>query len=150
MIKAKDGQKATLRQWDFVYWVQAQLYMLYGHYKRHWMVVASAGARDWDAVRTELNRDEAEYFAERLRSMVENYNELPERISESPTHFECRWCDAKAVCHEGAAVERNCRTCRYSKPVDGPQWHCEMHDEFLTPEKQAIGCDRYSVREVMA
>ena len=149
-IKAKDGQKATLKQWNFVYWVQAQLYMLYGHYKRHWTVVASAGARDWDACRTELVRDEAEYFAERLRSMVENYNELPERISESPTHFECRWCDAKEVCHAGATVERNCRTCAYSRPVEGPQWHCQKHDEILSPEKQAAGCDAYQVREVMA
>jgi hypothetical protein len=149
-LKNQEGEKATLKQWDFVYWVQAQLYMLYGGYTRHWTVVASAGCRDWDGCRTELVRDEAEYFAERLRSMVENVEELPERVSESPAAFACKWCDARDVCHEGATVERNCRTCTSSRPVDGPQWHCGKHDELLTPEKQAAGCDDYQVRQAMA
>jgi hypothetical protein len=148
-IKARDGQKATLRQWNFVYWVQAQLYMLYGGYRRHWTVVASAGCRDWDACRTDLERDEAEYFAERLRSMVEHVDEMPERISETPNALDCRWCDVRGICHEGAAVAVNCRTCRHARPVDGPQWHCGLHDEILDVEKQAAGCGDHDLREAM-
>ena len=149
-IKERDGEKATLKEWDFTYWVQGQLYMLYGGVKRHWLVVASAGCRNWDSCRTELNVDEAEYFAERLRSMVENVNELPERVSDSPKAFECKWCDFRDVCHEEAAVQKNCRTCRFSTPIEGPQWHCSKHDAILTPDQQAAGCDGYHVREAMA
>ena len=149
-LKERDGSKATLRQWNFVYWVQAQLYMLYGGYTRHWCVVASAGCRDWDACRTELVRDEAEYYAERLRDMVEHVDELPARVSESPNAFECRWCDYRSVCHEGRAVDQNCRTCRHARPVDGPQWHCTLHDEVLSPEAQAEGCTSWSVRSSLA
>ena len=149
-IKARDGSKSTLRQWNFVYWVQAQLYMLYGGYTRHWCVVASAGCRDWDACRTELVRDEAEFYAERLRDMVEHVDELPARVSESPNAFECKWCDFRSICHEGRAVEENCRTCRHARPVEGPQWHCTLHDELLSPETQAEGCPDWSVREVLA
>ena len=149
-IKARDGSKATLRQWNFVYWVQAQLYMLYGGYTRHWCVVASAGCRDWDACRTELMRDEAEFYAERLRDMVDQVDELPARVSESPNAFECKWCDFRSICHERAPVEKNCRTCRHARPVEGPQWHCTLHDELLSPDKQAVGCEQQSLREVLA
>jgi hypothetical protein len=149
-IKKSDGEKETLRNWDFVYWVQAQLYMLYGGYKRHWLTVASAGVRDWDACRTVFKHDEAEYFAERMRSMVENIDELPERVSDNPAAFACKWCDAKAVCHEAAPVARNCRTCRFSAPVDGPQWLCTKHDFFLSADEQIAGCSDYTVREVMS
>lgn len=148
-IKERDGEKATLKQWDFVYWVQAQLYMLYGGYKRHWIVVASAGCRDWDAARTELVRDEAEYFAERMRTMVENVNELPERVSESPKAPECMWCDFKDLCHEGAPALNNCRTCEFSRAVDGPQWHCGKHDKLLSGEEQVAGCGQFQLRKAL-
>ena len=131
-IKGDAGEKATLRQWDFEYWVQAQLYMLHTQMTRHWMVVSASGCRDWDFCRTELDRDQAEYFAERMRSMVANVDELPERVSESPAAGACRFCDFVDVCHEGAAIERNCRTCRFSTPVDGPNWMCGLDDVALT------------------
>jgi len=148
-IKARDGEKATLRQWDHVYWVQAQLYMHYGNFARHWITVASAGVRNWDAARTEYDRDEAEFYAERLRTIVENIDELPARVSETPAAMECRWCDFKEICHEGAPVAKNCRTCRYSRPVPGPQWECSKHEEVLDGDKQRVGCDDYEAREAL-
>ena len=148
-FKSDLGEKAALKAWDFVYWVQAQLYMLYGGYKRHWIVVASAGCRDWDSARTELDRSEAEFLAERMRTMVENVDELPARVSDNPKAMECRWCDFKEVCHEDAPVEHNCRTCRFSKPIDGPQWLCERFEKTLTPDEQVSGCSSWTGREVL-
>jgi hypothetical protein len=145
-IKGEVGEKAALRQWNFEYWVQAQLYMLHTGMTRHWIVVSSAGCRDWDAARTELDRDQAEYFAERMRSMVQNVDELPERAGETPFHPACRFCDFTAICHEGAPVEKNCRTCRHSKPVDGPDWICSLDDCALTAAQQIAGCDRHKLR----
>ena len=95
-------------------------------------------------------RDEAEFYAERLRDMVDQVDELPARVSESPNAFECKWCDFRSICHERAPVEKNCRTCRHARPVEGPQWHCTLHDELLSPDKQAVGCEQQSLREVLA
>lgn len=148
-IKGDAGEKATLRQWNPEYWVQAQLYMLHTKMTRHWMVVSASGCRDWDSCRTELDRDQAEYFAERMRSMVANVNELPERVSESPASFACRFCDFTDVCHEGASIERNCRTCRFSTPVDGPNWMCGLDDVALTREQQIAGCGRQRYRSAL-
>ena len=149
-IKADEGEKQTLRTWDFVYWVQAQLYMLHGGFKRHWTTVGSAGCRDWDSCRTEFVRDEAEYFAERMRDMVANVGEMPERVAESPKAPACMWCDFKDICHAGAEVAHNCRTCEFSKPVDGPQWLCTKHKNYLDAGEQAAGCGDYSKRAGMA
>ena len=148
-IKNEVGEKAALREWNFEYWVQAQLYMLHGGYKRHWTVVSSPGCRDWDSCRTEIDRDQAEYYAERMRRFVENVDELPERVSDSPTAFVCRWCSHSEVCHDGAAVEVNCRTCRFSSPVAGPNWHCSQWDKDLTADEQIAGCERHEFRTVL-
>lgn len=51
----------------------------------------------------------------------------PPKLSESPTYMECRTCDFKDICHEGASVERNCRSCEHATPVEGGQWYCAIH-----------------------
>jgi hypothetical protein len=145
-LKADVGEKATLRAWDEKYFVQAQLYMLHGGYKRHWTVVSLAGCRDWDSCRTEFSRDDAEFYANRMERIVENIDEMPERVSESPNAFACRWCDFIGVCHEGTAPKRQCRTCRFSKPVPGPDWRCSHHDELLTLDRQKSGCNSHRYR----
>ncbi len=146
-LKADVGEKATLRAWDENFYAQCQLYLLHGGYTRHWTVVSTAGCRDWDSCRTEFNRDDAEFYANRMKRIVENVGEVPERVSESPNAFACRWCDYSQVCHEGKAPKRNCRTCRYSKPVPGPDWRCSYHDELLTLDRQKSGCDSHRYRE---
>ena len=64
-IKQKLGEKNTLREWNETYYAQHQLYMLYTGRSRGYTVVASAGGRDWDAVRTELDAEQAEFYARR-------------------------------------------------------------------------------------
>jgi len=89
-------------------------------------------------------------LAERMRSMVENVGELPERVAETPKAPDCMWCDYKDICHEGAPVALNCRTCSFAKPVDGPQWLCTKHKKYLDAGEQAAGCDDFLKREAMA
>ncbi len=48
----------------------------------------------------------------------------PPRLSDKPEYWECRYCDARHICHESAAPERNCRSCRYAMPTQDGQWFC--------------------------
>jgi tRNA G26 N,N-dimethylase Trm1 len=59
------------------------------------------------------------------------------------------WCDFKQICHADEPVDQNCRTCAYSKPVDGPQWLCTKHKNYLDAGEQAAGCGDYLKREAM-
>jgi len=145
-LKNEKGEKAALKEWNYVYWAQAQCYMASLKIDRHYIVVSSPGARDWEGARTDLDRDQAEFLLDRLHSIVTDIDHLPDRISDSPNAFACRFCDFNSICHEGGEVERNCRTCRFSRPIDGPDWHCSQHDKNLSAEEQEAGCDRQRFR----
>jgi hypothetical protein len=68
----------------------------------------------------------------------------PERASENPEAFVCRFCKAKPVCHKEAFGRRNCRTCTASTPIitegEDAVWKCELHECELPIEQQKVGC----------
>ncbi len=145
-LKDEKGEKEALKAWNYEYWAQAMTYCLSFNIERHYIVVSSPGARGWEGARTNLDRDQAEFLLDRLHSIVTDIDHLPDRISDSPYAYACRFCPFKTICHDGGEVERNCRTCRFSKPIDGPDWHCSQYDKNLTAEEQEAGCDRQRFR----
>lgn len=74
--------------------------------------------------------------------------EPPNKLSESPGFFKCRWCDHRPVCHLKAAPDKNCRTCAYSEPVEGAKWICRLHDQHIDKKVQLTGCKDYTPRKV--
>ena len=103
-------------------------------------VVASAGGRDWDAVRTNFDKSKAEFYARRAERIIENPDQLPNRISENPDYFICRWCALTDICHGQKAPDRNCRTCIFSEATENANWRCKKHDKNLTVSEQREGC----------
>lgn len=97
-IKAKFGEKATLREWNMQYFVQAQMNMHYLHLDRHYLTVALAGSRDVDAVRTEYQPEVAERYIDRADGVLQA-KEPPARVSEKADYFVCRWCNFREECH---------------------------------------------------
>lgn len=70
----------------------------------------------------------------------------PPKLSESPTFQDCRYCDMRDICHEGASVERNCRSCIHATPVENAQWHCAIHSSVNGPIPVEVipqGCSDY-------
>lgn len=67
----------------------------------------------------------------------------PPRISDNPTYRGCGWCAAKAICHQGAIPEKNCRSCVKAHPVDNKEWFCETHNGIIPKEFIKEGCDAY-------
>lgn len=73
----------------------------------------------------------------------------PDRINNaSPGLFECRYCDNKGICFDNAPMVHNCRTCRFSTPLEDGRWMCRnplyaigRPDTFLDKEQQLVGCD---------
>ena len=143
-IKERVGEKNTLQQWNESYWAQHQLYMHYRRRKRGWLVVASAGVRDWDACRTEYDADAAARYIERARRIIYEPQHIPDRISEDPSYFVCKWCEFHSVCHGPlagqATVTRNCRTCAFGRPHNVGAWHCQKHNQVLDEPQQRVGC----------
>ena len=70
--------------------------------------------------------------------------EAPPRLSDNPTFHKCGYCAFKDICHKGAIPEKNCRSCKNAKPVDGGEWFCEVHNGVIPRDFVKTGCaDNY-------
>jgi len=99
-LKADIGEKQTLKQWDSVYYAQAQAYMGYSGLNRHYLTVCIPGGRDWESVRTEFNREDFEAIQDKAKRILDAKVPLA-RLSNDPNWFQCKWCAYKEKCHVG-------------------------------------------------
>ena len=99
-LKAELGEKAVLKVWDPVYYAQAQSYMGYSELNRHYLTVCTPGGRDWEAVRTEFNKDDFAAIQDRAKRILNAKVPLA-KISNDPNWFQCKFCAHKDKCHAG-------------------------------------------------
>lgn len=64
----------------------------------------------------------------------------PNKISEQPTYYECKFCNFNCICHSGEAVEKNCRSCRNSSPIENGEWFCNRHTGVIPKDFILKGC----------
>lgn len=67
----------------------------------------------------------------------------PPRLSDNITFRSCAYCSMKEICHKGAVVERNCRSCKNAKPVENAQWFCSVHNDVIPKHIIPLACDSY-------
>jgi hypothetical protein len=73
----------------------------------------------------------------------------PPRISNKPGFYLCKsfGCVFYDLCFEKAKPERNCRTCEFSKPVEGGIWLCARYNWQLSKAEQHRGCIDYRLKK---
>ena len=67
----------------------------------------------------------------------------PARLSDNPTFHKCGYCHMKEVCHKGAVVEVNCRSCAFARPVENAEWFCEVHNGNIPKDFISRACPSY-------
>lgn len=85
-----------------------------------------------------IPRDDS--YAENLLRTGENImfaKVRPARIAENPAYFECKMCDLVSVCHSGAPLDINCRSCINAEPITGGKWKCNKWNAVI-PNKEAM------------
>ena len=88
-----------------------------------------------------------EFDARRFQQLLARAEKLigmtapPDRLSDDPTHWQCKFCSFYKHCHQGVAAEANCRTCCHASPVEDAAWRCDAHMEHLTEQEQREGCE---------
>lgn len=139
-----------VREAKFEHYVQMQIYM-----KKMGIPVAMYVAvnKNTDDIYSELvylNSEVAEQFLDRGSKLV-YLDKPPRKMSESPGHYKCRFCNSFSVCHGGKAPARNCRTCVFSEPraTGDAVWFCTKHQSEIGKEVQLVGCNEYSVKKDM-
>jgi hypothetical protein len=78
---------------------------------------------------------------ERKAEEIITAKQPPQKISENPDYYECQYCFAKEVCHYGAELAKNCRSCRMSSAVEGAEWFCSRYGENIPKEIIPKGCE---------
>lgn len=123
------------------HFAQMQAYMRWTGMKR---ALYFAVNKNTDAIYTErihYEKDRAEGLAKRALRVIQS-DDAPDRISNDPSWYECKLCDAHEICHEGKASPRNCRTCVHATPELGgdQRWTCQRFGVDLPFENQQRGC----------
>ena len=131
----KDGLEKAKKE----HLVQTQIYMHYEELPAALYFAVNKNDDDMEILTVEYDASVAEKYIDRAGKII--YAEgPPERISESPGWYICRWCDYKEICHHAALKEKNCRTCIHSKPIESSQWLCTKYLYNLTEADQRRGC----------
>lgn len=146
LVEIKTMNKARWDAWrrkgvqesDPKYFVQMQLYMLGLNLTRALFVAENQDSKEIETQRVEFDPVFAagqEARAERIALS----DAAPERISDDPDSWSCRYCPAREVCFGLAEARRNCRTCLAACVSEGG-WGCARHGVDLSAEDQRKGC----------
>jgi hypothetical protein len=126
----------------FEHFVQMQTYMRKMGLAAALYMAVCKNTDDLYAEVVHLDTDFADQFLDRGEKLVW-MDTPPNKISESPGFFKCRFCDHRPVCHLKEAPDVNCRTCVHSKPGKGASWHCDLHRCIIDKATQQTGCQSY-------
>jgi len=148
-LRQEHGEKEALRHWEDEYYAQAIILMHAFELLRHYLVASTPGGRRQISVRTEYNRKEAEAIIEKAKSIIFDNWVLPPRISDKREFFTCKWCEFQEVCHDGRFPLVNCKTCRYSEPVDGGERKCGLKDNIIPKDVLHVGCNDHLYNPVL-
>lgn len=132
------GEKNALKKWHPTYYVQAQLYMHYGEFSRHYLTVQSPGG--WlpeSSVRTDYNEADALAAIEKATRVIASATPLP-RLTNDPAFWTCKFCSVADVCHGTSLPKPSCRTCVHATAeLDGDaRWSCAKYGVDLSVETQ--------------
>lgn len=94
-----------------------------------------------------FDQDHFDYLESRLFDVL--VSEFPPEKIGTITWFECKWCDAKDVCHNNAKPEKNCRTCQQGTLEDAGKWTCGGQDE-LSVKAQEKGCSSWKQLDTLS
>lgn len=94
--------------------------------------------------RIKYDKEYAEMLMKKAKSVILS-DAPPNRIKDDPTWYICKFCDAADICHHGADINQNCRTCAFVGIEQDGYWSCGQHGIWLATDQQKLGCDYYDM-----
>ena len=137
----KKMSKNGVQHSNKVYYIQLIMYMHYQDLKKALFVAVNKNTEELYFELVDADPVIADKVQRRALDIINSPVPLPKAF-DSPTYFECNWCEYKKVCWEDALYDKNCRTCKYSEPVEQGQWACSLMG-IRSIQGQRDGCDSY-------
>jgi hypothetical protein len=142
----KDTKDKGVKQSKPVYWAQMQLYMLKMKLTRALFVAVNKNDDNIYIERVRADYNEGDALISKAKSLVLEET-APQKVFQS-TWYECKYCSARNVCHNGYPIIQTCRSCVNSSPTNNGGWHCGFHDCSLNEKMQRRSCFNYEAIEI--
>ncbi len=139
----KEMKKSGLKVSKPIYYSQMQMYMKYLKLKRGLFVSVNKNDDDLYIERVYSDKDHIEILERKIEDVI--FSELPPKKKYTHTWYECKYCSAKTICHNGRDIEITCRTCESADIVLDGKWECAHHGISLSTGQQRIACTKYSI-----
>lgn len=86
-------------------------------------------------------------YGRRLRSKAEAVTaatHLPARIAATSAFSDCKFCPMSGICHNGEAVDVNCRSCQHSIAKTDGTWFCQQWNATIPKDAILAACQNWS------
>lgn len=129
-----------------IHWTQMQIYMHKRGYKFALYMAINKNDDDLHIEIVRYNPTEGPKLVEKAARVI-YADKVPNRIGKHASWVDCKWCDFSKICHYGdqTLIDRNCRTCQFSQPVDGGEWRCNKWNAIIPVDAVLKGCDSHKV-----
>lgn len=132
------------------HWTQMQVYMGLTGMDRALYLMTNKNDDSIHSERVRFDKPEFDRIMAKAERLV-RATEPPEKLSQDPSYYICKWCKFHSQCHKDHVPEVNCRTCAHSTPVvDGTDgtWTCGVEQGAPSPavipiEVQRTGCQAH-------
>lgn len=122
------------------YWTQVHCYMAHQGLTRCLYIITNKNNDQRYYARIHFNKQVAEDAEGKALDIITSPVPLP-KLSERAEWYECKFCNAKDICHHNTPIARNCRTCTNSSIHDNGEWHCSVYPGKPIPvDFQRAGC----------
>lgn len=136
-VVAKRVREAKPQHFD-----QMTVYMGLMELERALYVAVNKDTDDMYVEWVEFDRQRFDQLLARAEKLI-GMTAPPDRISDDPTNWQCKFCSFYKHCHQGVAAEANCRTCCHASPDVEAAWRCEVHSDTVPLEFQRKGCEQH-------
>ncbi len=118
------------------HFAQMQMYMHWSQMDRAFYLVVNKNDDTLYSERVKYDKRVAEVLLNRANTIITS-DSPPEKISEDPSWYQCKWCDYQDICHGSEMAEVNCRTCVHATAeLDGnARWSCAYFGKDITNAK---------------
>jgi hypothetical protein len=135
----KHGVKAAKPE----HWAQMQCYMAWAGLTRALYVAVCKDDDRLHLERIDAEPEEAKRLMDKAQRIIDAPTP-PERISDDPSYYLCKWCEHHAICHGTEVPLPTCRSCSHSTPEPGGTWTCARHQgKTLSVPEQRNGCQAH-------
>ncbi len=144
-------KKQGLEKANIKYWTQCHLYM--HHAQLNWCAFMAEHC-DTQEIYFELfevDHDLAKLELDKGKRILQLWHEPVPRIAENEAYYLCKnLCDHRDVCHRGAPLAVNCRTCKHMTPEFKGEttWLCSKHNVNLNRQGLLEACEDHEPIEI--